>query len=328
MRKRYSVKERVNALVEFSEDAYSINETQLREYLSNIDAVWAESMSPEQMSLMLKKLRDFYQDSKAAAEKYAKDIRQMVEVQWQASGNDKMLEDMITSSSRYADMMRTAGSLGLTSSQSSILGTSAVDDAELETLRIKLEAAQKYYEQFYARKDELIQQAIASGATEQQAEESYRIAEKEALDELTKAREEQSAKELEITQSKLETLKGYTDAVVDFSYQMGEAAFGEVEDRKEAAKMLLQTTMKLTKDLIMQKIQELITKKALAAQEVAQEAATSGAVTAIHGQQAVTDLAVTGAKTTGKITAGIAEGSAVTIGQLGWWGIPLIAVIR
>lgn len=321
------VKERVNALVELSEDAYSINETQLREYLSNIDAVWAESMSPEQMSLMLKKLRDFYQNSKAAAEKYAKDIRQMVEVQWQASGNDKMLEDMITSSSRYADMIRTAGSLGLTSSQSSILGTSAVDDAELETLRIKLEAAQKYYEQFYARKDELIQQAIASGATEQQAEESYRIAEKEALDELTKAREEQSAKELEITQSKLETLKGYTDAIVDFSEQMGEAAFGEVEDRKEAAKMLLQTTMKLTKDLIMQKIQELVMKKALGAQEVAQESATSATITAIHGSQAVTDLTVQGAKTTGKITAGIAEGSAVTIGQLGWWGIPLIAVI-
>lgn len=322
-----AVKERVNALVELSEDAYSINETQLREYLSNIDAVWAESMSPEQMSLMLKKLRDFYQDSKAAAEKYARDIRQMVEVQWQASGNDKMLEDMITSSSRYADMMRTAGSLGLTSSQSSILGTSAVDDAELETLRIKLEAAQKYYEQFYARKDELIQQAIASGATEQQAEESYRIAEKEALEELTKARDEQSAKELEITNSKLESLKGYTDAIVDFSEQMGEAAFGEVEDRKEAAKMLLQTTMKLTKDLIMQKIQELITKKALAAQEVAQEAATSGAVTAIHGQQAVTDLTVQGAKTAGDISAGIASGSAKTVGQLGWWGIPLIAVI-
>lgn len=322
-----AIKERVNALVELSEDAYSINETQLREYLSNIDAVWAESMSPEQMSLMLKKLRDFYQDSKAAAEKYAKDIRQMVEIQWQTGGNEKMWEDMIKSSNQYADMMRTAGGLGLTSSQSSILGTSAVDDAELETLRIKLEAAQKYYEQFYARKEELIQQAIASGATEQQAEESYRMAEKEALDALTEAREQQAEKELEITREKLESLKGYTDAVVDFSYQMGEAAFGEVEDRKAAAKMLIQTAMKLSKDLIMQKVQELVMKKALNAQEVAQEAATSGAVTAIHGTQAVTDLTVQGAKTAGDISAGIASGSAKTVGQLGWWGIPLIAVI-
>lgn len=149
----------------------------------------------------------------------------------------------------------------------------------------------------------------------------------EALDSLTEARKNQSDMELEITKEKLETLKGYTDAVVEFSGQMGEAAFGEVEDRKAAAKMLLQTTMKLTKDLIMQKIQELVMKKALGAQEVAQEAATSGAVTAIHGSQAVTDLTVTGAKTAGDISAGIASGSAKTIGQLGWWGIPLIAVI-
>lgn len=49
-----AVKERINALVSLSEDAYSLNEDELRTYLSNIDAVWAESMSPEQMSLMLK----------------------------------------------------------------------------------------------------------------------------------------------------------------------------------------------------------------------------------------------------------------------------------
>lgn len=321
------IKRRIDALADLSRESYSLTETELRGRLQSIDKLWGEGMSEEQMSLMLKKLRDFYQDSKAAAEKYAKDIRDMIDVQWQTGGGEKMFEDMIKSSDRYADMIRTAGGLGLTSSQSSILGTSAVDDAELETLRIKLEAAQKYYEQFYARKEELIQQAIASGATEQQAEESYRIAEKEALDALTQARDEQAAKELEITQSKLETLKDYTDAIVDFSGQMGEAAFAEVDDRKEAAKMLLQTAMKLTKDLIMQKVQELIMKKALGAQEVAQEAATSTAVTAIHGTQAVTDLTVQGAKTTGDIASGIASGSAKTIGQLGWWGIPLIAVI-
>lgn len=321
------IKRRTDALVGLSQESYNLTESELRGRLQAIDKLWAEGMSPEQISLMLKKLRDFYQDSKAAAEKYAKDIRQMVEVQWQASGNDKMIEDMITSSNRYADMIRAAADLGLTSTQSSIFGTSAVDEAELETLRIKLEAAQKYYEQFYTRKDELIQQAIASGATEQQAEESYRIAEQDALYALNQAREEQFAKELEITKEKLGTLKSYTDAVVDFSYQMGEAAYSEVDDRKEAAKQLLQTTMKLTKDLIMQKIQELIMKKALAAQEIAQESATSTTITAIHGTQAVTDLTVQGAKTTGDISAGIASGSAKTIGQLGWWGIPLIAVI-
>lgn len=321
------VKERINALISLSEDAYSLNEDQLRTYLSNIDALWAESMSPEQMSLMLKKLRDFYRDSKAAAEKYAKDIKEMIDVQWETSGRQKQWEDRINLSNDQSEMMRAAANLGLASSQSSFLGTSDTDNAELEALRIRLEAAQQYYEEFYARKQELIQQAIASGATEQQAQEYYHMAEKEALDELNALREEQAAKELEITQSKLSTLKNYTDAIVDFSEQMGEAAFAEVEDRKEAAKMLLQTTIKLTKDLIMQKIQELIMKKALGAQEVAQESSTQTAITALHGSQAITDLTVQGAKTTADISAGIASGSAKTIGQLGWWGIPLIAVI-
>ena len=322
-----AVRDRVNALVELSEDAYSINETQLREYLSKIDAVWAESMSPEQMSLMLKKLRDFYQDSKAAAEKYAKDIRQMVEVQWQASGKDKAWDDRIQNADDRAELMNAAGRLGLTSTESSFLGTSETDNAELEALRLRLEAAAEYYAQFESRKKEIMAQAMASGATQAQAEEAFLLTQKEAHDEYLSAREGQLAKELEITESKYQSIKGYTDAIVDFAGQMGEAAFGEVEDRKAAAKQLLQVTMKLTKDLIMQKIQELIMKKALGAQEVAQESATSATVTAIHGTQAVTDLAVQQAKTSGDIASGVASGSAKTIGQLGWWGIPLIAVI-
>ena len=322
-----AVKERMDALVSLSEDAYSLNENQLRTYLSNIDAVWAESMSPEQMSLMLKKLRDFYQDSKAAAEKYAKDIKEMIDVQWETSGNQKLWEDRIKGTDEQTELMGAAGNLGLASTQSSFLGTSETDNAELEALRIKLEAAAQYYEQFESRKKELIQQAIASGATQQQAEESFLMAQKEAYDNYIAAREEQSSKELEITESKLSTLKNYTDAVVDFSEQMGEAAFAEVDDRKQAAKMLLQTAMKLTKDLIMQKITELLMKKTLGDQEVAQEAATSATVTAIHGSQAITDMTVEGAKTAGDVTSGIARGSAKTIGDLGWWGIPLIAVI-
>lgn len=322
-----AVKERINALVSLSEDAYSLNEDELRTYLSNIDAVWAESMSPEQMSLMLKKLRDFYQDSKAAAEKYAKDIKEMIDVQWETSGNQKLWEDRIKGADDQSELMGAAGNLGLASTQSSFLGTSDTDNAELEALRIKLEAAAQYYEQFESRKKELIQQAIASGATQQQAEESFLMAQKEAYDNYIAAREEQSSKELEITESKLGTLKNYTDAVVDFSEQMGEAAFAEVDDRKQAAKMLLQTAMKLTKDLIMQKITELLMKKTLGDQEVTQEAATSATVTAIHGSQAITDMTVEGAKTAGDVTSGIARGSAKTIGDLGWWGIPLIAVI-
>ena len=322
-----AVKERMNALVSLSEDAYSLNEDQLRTYLSNIDAVWAESMSPEQMSLMLKKLRDFYQDSKAAAEKYAKDIKEMIDVQWETSGNAQTKDSV---SNQYDEIERKLGileSLGIAPGETTIVGLSSTDSIELERLKSELETAQMYYEQFYGKREELIQQAIASGATEMEAQQAYNMAQRDAFNELIDAQDSYYAKEDDITYKKLLSLKNYTDAVVDFGEQMGEAAFAEVDDRKEAAKQLLQTAMKLTKDLIMQKVQELIMKKALGAQEVAQEAATTTTVTALHGTQAVTDLTVQGAKTTADISAGIASGSAKTIGQLGWWGIPLIAVI-
>ena len=322
-----AVKERINALVSLSEDAYSLNEDQLRTYLSNIDAVWAESMSPEQMSLMLKKLRDFYQDSKAAAEKYAKDIKEMIDSSWKDSGKEKEWDDIINASEQRLEDTENMSQVGLASSKTTRLGTSDVDKAELDSLRYKLEAAQEYYESFYNRRKQLIQQAIANGATKQQVIASQIKAEEKARQDSENALIDYYNKQNEITFAKLSSLKEYTDAVVDFSEQMGEAAFAEVDDRKQAAKMLLQTAMKLTKDLIKQKVQELIMKKALGAQEVAQEAATTTTVTALHGTQAVTDLTVQGAKTTSDISAGIASGSAKTIGQLGWWGIPLIAVI-
>lgn len=322
-----AVKERINALVSLSEDAYSLNEDQLRTYLSNIDAVWAESMSPEQMSLMLKKLRDFYQDSKAAAEKYAKDIKEMIDSSWKDSGKEKEWDDIINASEQRLEDTENMSQVGLASSKTTILGTSDVDKAELDSLRYKLEAAQEYYESFYNRREQLIQQAIANGATEQQAIASQIKAEEKARQDSENALIDYYNKQNEITFAKLSSLKEYTDAVVDFSEQMGEAAFAEVDDRKQAAKMLLQTAMKLTKDLIMQKVQELIMKKVLGDQEVAQEAATSATVTAIHGSQAITDMTVEGAKTAGDVTSGIARGSAKTIGDLGWWGIPLIAVI-
>lgn len=44
-------------------------------------------------------------------------------------------------------------------------------------------------------------------------------------------------------------------------------------------------------------------------------------------EQAAENVATAGKETTGETTLGIASGAAKTIGRLGWWGIPLVAVI-
>ena len=49
--------------------------------------------------------------------------------------------------------------------------------------------------------------------------------------------------------------------------------------------------------------------------------------TATAQSAAATDVSTQAAKTEANVGLGIAEGSAKTIGSLGWWGIPLIAVI-
>lgn len=230
-----------------------------------------------------------------------------------------------------------------------------VEDAKLEMYRLRVEASKAYMEQLQKEMDlevakaysdkmiaedmyriskesgvddpELKQQAFEADMAYEEAKRQQALMTLEARKEVNEAMTELEAQETEVQKRKLNTLKGYTDAVVDFGEQMGEAAFGEVEDRKAAAKQLLQTTMKLTKDLIMQKVQKLIIGKMLDKQEIANEAATQGTITALHGSQAITDMTVTAAKTQGDIAAGTAAGSAKTIGELGWWGIPLIAVI-
>ena len=50
-------------------------------------------------------------------------------------------------------------------------------------------------------------------------------------------------------------------------------------------------------------------------------------ITTTHQQQAASNAATTGAEVQGEVAAGIAGGAAKTIGTLGWWGIPLVAVI-
>lgn len=322
-----SAAKRIRALVTLSESAYDMNEAQLREALGRIDRVWAETMSPQQMELLLKKLRDFYMESRRTTESYANDIKGMIEVQWKTSGLDKEWEKAQRMADEQVRKVQAASGVGLASSENSLFGTSQSDNAELQALKVKLDMALQYYAQFFTRRKELIRQAMAANATKQQAEEAYSLAEIEALNQVAEARQNLADKELQITQQKLSSMKGYADAIVEFSGQMGEAAFAEVDDRREAARQLLQTTMQLTKDLIMQKITELVTRKALGAQQVAQEAAVSAQVTAVHGSQAITDLTVQGAKTSGDISASIASGSAKTVGQLGWWGIPLMAVI-
>lgn len=292
--------ERLRIITEMSKDAYLIDVKGLKERMSGYEEFsnWMKGRSEQDYEALLIMLQKYYDDYEEAENRERARRKKIADKKWEKEGFETYYANREKGDEESVSMVNNLRSLDLASQRD-------VDDTELLMYQHKLEAAQAYYD--------YLKQA---GADTTDAEQRRN----EAMLEL-------SNKEIEITKHKLEILKGYTDAVVEFSGQMGEAAFGEVEDRKAAAKQLLRTTMQLTKNLIMEEVKRMVMKKALAAQDVALTQSTEAAKTAAEGAGAMTSLTVQGAKATADTAAGISSGSAKTIAQLGWWGIPLIAVI-
>ena len=341
---------RLLRMKELSKEAYLINEEELKSRMSAMEEFsgWERGKAEEDYAALLVMLRKYHDDYESAENREVERRRRIADKKWKKSGEKDAWDETDRNAERDVELMQGLQGLGLASD-------GMVEDAKLEMYRLRVEASKAYMEQLQKEMDlevakaysdkmiaedmyriskesgvddpELKQQAFEADMAYEEAKRQQALMTLEARKEVNEAMTELEAQETEVQKRKLNTLKGYTDAVVDFGEQMGEAAFGEVEDRKAAAKQLLQTTMKLTKDLIMQKVQKLIIGKMLDKQEIANEAATQGTITALHGSQAITDMTVTAAKTQGDIAAGTAAGSAKTIGELGWWGIPLIAVI-
>lgn len=138
-------------------------------------------------------------------------------------------------------------------------------------------------------------------------------------------------------QKKIETDKG--DAVTEATESMGKDVLKET---KGQAKQLLKTKEKATKEETKEEESKQadltdITKSSGEAREflnvdveknIADATSQIGAETlATQQAQATTEVQTESAKTQANTVMGIASGASKIIGSLGWWGIPLIAVI-
>ena len=295
-----SGEKRLDYLRMLSKESYNMDSAGLQERMGKYGEFgeWMKGRTGEDYQALLLMLQKFYDDTEEAENKELERKKRIANKGWEKSGQKAGWNATDVEDKANVDFMGNLKDVGLASE-------SMVDDAEIQMYQNRLSAAQAYYDYM-----------LQAGADTTDAEQKRN----EAMMEL-------SNQEIEITKSKLQTLKDYTDAVVDFSGQMGEAAFGELKDRQEAGKQLLRTTMQLTKNLIMEKIKELIMKKALGVQDVAITQGVESAKSITQGTGAIKDLTVQGAKTAGDAALGLSSGASKTIGQLGWWGIPLIAVI-
>ena len=340
---------RMNILRSMSQEAYLID---VEEFRKRIEAQsefseWRKDKTTEDYQALLYMLQKYNDDYEAAENRAIERRKKIAEKKWEKSGQKEDWQTRTDESQANVDLMQTASGLGLASD-------SMVEDAKLEYYKLRIEASKAYLEQMEQETqmevDKAYQEKLLADAKLEEVEgtdleadyrdrsleanAAYEAAKRaqmqmtlDARQKLNEAMNDLDNQEMEIQERKLNTLKEYTDAIVDFSGQMGEAAFGEVEDRKQAAQQLIQTTMNLTKQLIMQKIQELLTKKALKKQEVAIEQSGNQSIVQSAGSTIISGLAASEKGMGGKITGAVAGGSAKIIEELGWWGIPLIAVI-
>lgn len=214
-----------------------------------------------------------------------------------------------------------------------------VEDMEVEMYRQRLEAAQEYYDYL---------------ATHGYDVEEQRMVVEQAAADL-------SEKMVEQVKNRLTTYKDYFDAFEEmgenFTFEGGEEG---LEARQEAFENFVKEMGNLTKELIMNWVKEKIehaliraamanTEKTtqagmtatIAQQQELQKAIIIGSETEIAAakasigqqtlvtQQAQTaqSVSTSASETAAKIPLGIAAGAAETISKLGFWGIPLVAVI-
>ena len=250
---------------------------------------------------------------------------------YQQSDQYKQDKQRISTNEKTVDVYKSAEALGLASDI-------MVQDQEVKLYEARLEAAKNYYEYL---------QSTGRDTTEAEIQ-------------LQEATSELAAALVEKTKEQFDVLRSYGKNFEDFGTDFGEAVFGSITDRQDAFEDFVRAIGKTTQELIMnwvkQKIEHAILRKAMIKMEKqsqkemtgaveegqdaeativqAGQAAIADAVTQMGAQavqakktQAAESVATGAAETSANATMGIASGAAKTIGQLGWWGIPLVAVI-
>ena len=347
---------RLAIMREWADKAYQMDSDGLKRLVKSNELFrqWRIGRTQEDYDALLMMLRKYHDDAEEATKKSYERQKKIAEQQFQkkdpktGKSQEDVANERIEGEEADLNMYESARDLGLASQR-------RVDDAQIAVLNARIKKEQELMEVFKLRMEMQIlaaeqemtiaqntlrmleEQGLAKAehyadfAAKEQAYQDL-IAQRdlgtnEAYQRISEYEQQIQDVELSITERKLDNLKQYTDAVVTFGEQMGEAAFGEVEDRKEAAKQLLKTTLQLTKDLIMAEVKRLIMKKALGQQEVVQEQTKEQAITLTKGEHQIANLSADAAAAQGENAINTSRAGGKTLAELGWWGIPLIAVI-
>lgn len=214
-------------------------------------------------------------------------------------------------------------------------------DPELMLLKLKAERARLYFEEMQRLRDQ-------DKISEEQLTE--------AKSKMMEAQMNMSDKMADKIKERAQLLQSFTEPIATFAEGVGEYLgnmLSETEDTnvkmKDLAKDMLKSMVKMTIKLMAEELTRMVTKEIYRKEDEANELMHQQMLldtiitfgTLMNTAQATidttrlteksaadtTELTTEVSKTSAEVPLGIAQGAAKTIGSLGWWGIPLIAVI-
>ena len=246
-----------------------------------------------------------YNDEYESANKKGDDERKKLnDYGWSKDATQKQMQTTIDYQEKQNKETSRQYSFGAKGDTITPWGQTEATDPELALLKLKYDLAKEYYKYVENHK----------GSDEQKLDAAKKIAAAhDAIMDSVVAKAKATA----------EAQMKWYKSIEQYGSALGEALTDESKSVKDATKSMINSFIDLTGEYVQQKLTQWVMTKlynslmAESEQELVidkQVAATENATTA------VTEAGV-------EVAAGTAAGAAKTIGTLGWWGIPLIAVI-
>lgn len=291
---------RMDILTKFSKESYNLNWLSLSKLMQSEDTFkdWSIDMTQDKYKVLLALLQEYLDATEDAQTKDVERKKRIAARVWEQSDEKKGYDNqlgIIDQNKPITDFMQ----------KNEFVSDTDAADYELQRINILMEAKEKEIEIYRARNADVSELETQMNELQQQALQQH----------------------LNIWQAKYDTMKGYTDALVTFSKDMGAAAFGEVKDRKAAAKQLLQTVGNLTIQLIANWAKQKAMKLLFGQQEIAAEQTIANTSQAIKAGQTVSEATQDAAGASASVAAGIASGTAKEVGSKGLIGLAIGAVI-
>lgn len=315
---------------------------QLDQWEQNIDQFLPEV---QKFYLSLIKWEDTYYE---AIKKNADRQRKLFEERWERSGAGQAFSDAQHELGLMSRQQKLAGEDQGTTFGSMAGFTTLESDPEIAASMLRMEQARQELE-----------------LMKQVSTDKELIREKEkAAEEAAMAMQEQIMAKIN---DRIQKLQQWADPINEFAIAIGDAAGTAIRDAssmseqvQEALKNMVkaygESTIKIISELMMQRAKKRLLANAMAKDTKAQQEQETeiteqggkkrlearnitevgiASITQQYGAQVLQakqaqdeqETMQEGAKARGSVMAGIAEGAAKIIGSLGWWGIPLIAVI-